>query len=274
MPELPEVETMVRDLATRVSGRRIREATVHWDRIVGHPDANSFVEGVEGRLIQQVSRRGKFAIFDLDDGSTLAVHRGMTGSLLLRRSIEPDDRFVRARLRLDDGSELRLDDARKFGRLFWTGPEANGWQRPWTRLGPEPLSDDFNPGVLKERLAARRVAIKTALLNQTVIAGIGNIYADETLFLARVHPRRPANQLSPVEIERLYDSMRSVLRDAIDGRGTTFSTYRDVNGRSGNHQQRLLVFGREPDPCVRCGTAIERIVVGARGTHLCIRCQV
>jgi formamidopyrimidine-DNA glycosylase len=273
MPELPEVETMVRDLRLRLPGRRIRSTEVYWDRIIGYPDAESFASRIRNRRVATVDRRGKFALFRLEDGGVLAVHRGMTGSLLLRLPGEPEDRFVRARFHLDDGSEMRLDDSRKFGRLFLVDDEANEYRPPWTRLGVEPLDSSFTAATLAGRLAGRRAAIKTALLNQAIVAGIGNIYADEALFRARIHPERSAGTLSKREVGRLRTAITDVLMGAIEQRGTTFSTYRDVDGASGGNQRQLQVFHRHGQPCFRCGGEVKRIVLGARGTHFCPGCQ-
>lgn len=274
MPELPEVETMVRDLADRVVGRKIVNPEIYWERLVGHPTLGEFGQAVSGRRIIGIRRRGKFAIFDLDDRSQLAVHRGMTGSLLLRPSGSPDDRFVRARLALDDGNELRLDDSRKFGRLFWFDSTTPSVTPPWSRLGLEPLSKELTVGELGRRLGRRKASIKSVLLNQKVVAGIGNIYADESLFLAGIDPVRPSGSLSKPEIRRLRDAMQRVLNGAIEARGTTFSTYRDINGSEGQNQRDLMVFRRQPGPCPRCGGEIRRIVLGGRGTHFCSGCQV
>ena len=179
---------MVRDLRDRVTGRTILSASVYWDRLVAYPDGAGFERGVAGGFITAVERRGKFALFTLS-GATLAIHRGMTGSVYHRRDADPEDRFVRALFRLDDDSELRFDDSRKFGRLYLITPEDSDYVPPWARLGPEPLEPDFALR-FRERLARRNAAIKTVLLNQAVVAGVGNIYADESLFRARITPRR------------------------------------------------------------------------------------
>lgn len=263
---------MVRDLRARITGRVIEDVEIYWDRTVGYPSPDRLVSEIQGRPIRGITRRGKFALFDMDEGATFAVHRGMTGSLLLRNRGEADDRFVRARLGLDADVELRLDDARKFGRLYWR-KRGETWVPPWEKLGPEPLSDEFQSETFAHRLSKRKAAIKTVLLNQQIVAGLGNIYADESLFLAGIHPTRMAGTLLPAEIERLRTSVQSVLSKAIGGRGTTFSTYRDIDGEPGSNQHALMVFQRQPGPCDRCGGRITRIVVGGRGTHFCIDCQ-
>ena len=273
MPELPEVETMVRDLRKRLLNRSVRGAEIYWDRIVGYPDVSAFTAGIHGQRIVNVTRRGKFALLALDDDSTLAVHRGMTGSLFLRESNAPEDRFVRARVHLDDDQELRFDDSRKFGRLFLHATKDAGFEPPWQRLGPEPLATPFEMNSFRRSLSRRSAAIKTVLLNQSVIAGVGNIYADEALFLAKIHPTAPAGSLTPGQIKRLCGAITEVLSSAIERRGTTFSSYRDLDGAEGSNQGRLNVFHRHGLPCFNCGAAVQRIVLGTRGTHFCPRCQ-
>ncbi len=264
---------MVRDLRGRLPGRTITDSHVYWDRMVLYPDASSFVARVKGRRVEDIRRRGKYAIFDLDDGSSLGIHRGMTGSLLHRGPGAPDDRFVRARFALDDGYELRLDDSRKFGRLIAIHPDVDEVTPPWEGLGPEPLGSELRPAQFRARFSGRTAAIKTLLLNQRVLAGLGNIYADEALFLARILPTRPANSLSIREMKRLQESIRIVLTEGIDERGTTFSTYRDLDGDAGRHQAGLRVFGKQPGPCPRCGGEIRKMFLQGRGTHFCPRCQ-
>jgi formamidopyrimidine-DNA glycosylase len=273
MPEMPEVETMVRDLQARLPGRTIVDAEVSWDRMIAHPAPPVFVASVRGRRMARVERRGKFALLHLEDGGILAVHRGMTGSLFLRGAEAPEDRFVRVRFRLDGGAELRFDDARKFGRLYLIERSTNGYEPPWQRLGVEPLSAEFTTAALAQGLVGRRGPIKPVLLSQKVVAGIGNIYADEALFRARIHPAKPAGRLSLQAIARLRQAIVDVLAGAIERRGTTFSTYRDVDGESGGNQHELLVFHRQGQPCIRCGAPIRRILLGGRGTHFCPRCQ-
>ena len=268
---------MVRDLRNHVAGRVMCKVEVFWDRTVGYPDVKTFCGGLPGRQVADVSRRGKFALLHLNDGGCLAIHRGMTGSVLVRSTSDTDDRFVRATLEFDGGLELRFSDVRKFGRLFWTGLEepvhANAWIRPWEKLGPEPLSSEFTPELLAATLAKRKLAIKSALLDQKLVAGIGNIYADEALYAAGLNPSRAANSLTPIEIARLCDGIRTVLTGAIDRRGTTFSNYRDIYGSAGRNQTHLAVFHRQGGCCPRCGTQILRTTIGGRGTHFCGSCQ-
>jgi formamidopyrimidine-DNA glycosylase len=274
MPELPEVETMVRDLRTRVVGRTITAVDAPFPGSVVYPGYPEFVQRVAGQEIVDIRRRGKYAGFSLASGDALIVHRGMTGSLLARPTGEPMEPHVRILFGLDDGTELRFDDARKFGKVFVM--ESTGAERPlpWSRMGPEPLGDDFSPDYLHRRVSSRKASIKSLLLNQEIVAGLGNIYVDEALFHAGIHPSRVACALSRPEIDRLYEAIRRVLRQAVGGRGTTFSNYRDIEGRSGRYQTLLQVFRRTGNPCPRCGTSIQRLVVAGRGTHFCPQCQV
>ncbi len=273
MPELPEVETMVRDLAPRVIGRTITGTDASFPGSVIWPDFPEFTERVAGRRITAVSRRGKYAIFTLHSGDALIIHRGMSGSVLLRPASAPLEPYVRIAFGLDDESELRFNDPRKFGKVYVM--EAGGAERPmpWVAMGPEPLETGFTIEVLAERLRNRRALIKPLLLNQEILAGLGNIYVDESLFRAAIHPERRANTLSDAEIERLHAAIRDVLTVAVEGRGTTFDSYTDIDGRAGSYQRDLQVFHRQGEPCPRCGTPVIKFVVGGRGTHICPGCQ-
>jgi formamidopyrimidine-DNA glycosylase len=273
MPELPEVETMVRDLGPRVVGRTITSVEAPFEGSVVWPGYREFVDRVTGQQIMDVTRRGKYAIFSLASGDALIIHRGMTGSLLLRPLDAPMESHVRILFNLDDGRQLRFNDPRKFGKVF--AMEAHGAERPlpWNRMGPEPLDGGFTPDYLADALRERKALIKPLLLGQQVVAGLGNIYVDEALFRAQIHPERRASTLNRDEIERLYRAIRDVLGEAVAGRGTSFSNYVDIEGRAGQYQENLLVFQRVGEACPTCGTDIVRLVVGGRGTHVCPQCQ-
>ncbi|HLJ67163.1 MAG TPA: DNA-formamidopyrimidine glycosylase, partial [Chloroflexota bacterium] len=194
-------------------------------------------------------------------------------SLLLRRAGDEMEPYVRVLFELDDRRQLRLNDPRKFGKVFVMDPTGAERPLPWDRMGPEPLNGSFTPARFRERLRGRTGLIKPLLLNQSVVAGLGNIYADEALHAARIHPERRANTLRPAEIRRLHAAIQEVLAAAVEGRGTTFSNYADIEGRAGQYQSALQVFGRAGAACPRCGAAIVKTVVGGRGTHTCPRCQ-
>ncbi len=268
MPELPEVENYRRDLQNALVGRRFTEVSVDWPRQIATPDVASFVSRVPGQTVQAVERRGKFLIFRLSR-DFLLIHLRMSGRLLIVPGNAPPDPHVHVRFALDDGTELRFRDPRKFGRLYLVDDP----QQVVGELGPEPLAADFTPQRFAAMLAGRRGRIKPLLLNQRFLAGLGNIYTDEALYLARIHPLRTADTLTPEEIERLHGAIQATLRRAIDQRGTSFDPfYRDLQGIPGAYER--VVYGRAGEPCPRCGTPIRRIVVGQRGTYLCPTCQV
>jgi formamidopyrimidine-DNA glycosylase len=273
MPELPEVETMVRDLAPRIAGQRIVGVDASFPGAVVWPEFEEFKRRVTQQEIRHVSRRGKFAIFGLSSEDALIIHRGMTGSLLLRSRHDPMESYVRLRFQLDGGSELRFNDPRKFGKVFVMNAAGAERPLPWAEMGPEPLNGDFTLKVLRTVLQGRTGVIKPLLLNQRLVAGLGNIYVDEALHQARIHPQRRANSLTAAEIKRLHEAIPRVLASAIERRGTTFSSYQDIEGRAGEFQTSLQVFRREGAACYRCGTQIVRLVVGGRGTHICPTCQ-
>lgn len=271
MPELPEVETIVRDLQARLTGRVMTGVVVQWPGSIGAPDPGSFAERLAKRTVTAVRRRGKWIVIELDDGQALLVHLRMTGQLLLESPQCPADEYTRLRFSLDSGMRLRFSDVRKFGRLILTEDPDDVLED----LGPEPLEDDFTVGRFERMLAERRGRIKSLLLNQEFLAGLGNIYVNEALWRAKIHPLRPANSLSGEEVSRLYGAIRSTLRAAIDQGGTTLENgnFRQADGEPGEYAGELLVYGRDEEPCACCGEPIERIVVGQRGTYYCPGCQ-
>ncbi len=270
MPELPEVETIARELRERLVGRTMTGAEVHWPRTIATPSPAEFERQVVGQTVQAVGRRGKFLLLQFSEGPTLLVHLRMSGQLLLEPRPVPLGKHVRVVFTLDDGTTLRFQDQRKFGRMWLVDDP----QVVLSGLGPEPLADDFTPQVLARLIGRRSGMLKPLLLNQSFLAGLGNIYADEVLFRARLHPRRRANSLNEAEVSRLYHAIRQVLGEAITGQGTTFDgMYQRVNGASGSFQDSLLIYGRAGEVCRECGTRIERIALGGRGTHFCPRCQ-
>jgi formamidopyrimidine-DNA glycosylase len=264
------VETIARDLRKAgLPGQTITGVHVHWDRSVATPALPEFRGRVVGQTVRAISRRGKFLRLDLRPPETLLIHLRMTGRLFLLRAADDVHPHLRLVFDLADGRQLRFHDMRKFGRLYLT-PDP---QSILGKLGPEPLSDSFSAADLYARLRTRRTMLKPLLLDQRFIAGIGNIYADEALFLAGLHPCRRTVDLSEQEAEALYHAVRRVLTLAISDRGTTLEDYRTVTGKPGEHQDSLQVFRRSGQPCPRCGQRIERLVVAGRGTHICPRCQ-
>jgi len=271
MPELPEVETIRCDLLPRICGRAIIAVRITPDAVplVDGASPAEFESRIKGRRIEGLSRRGKYFILHLSGGLYLVVHLRMTGALLHRDARAPADRYVRAVLSLDDNTELRFADLRKLGRLRLASDpgEVVG------RLGPEPLDVAFTAAVLRQAIGRRKAPIKTVLLDQRALAGLGNIYADEALFAARIHPQRRADTLTEADNRRLHRSIRRVLRDALDNRGASFRDYVDGGGREGMHQFHVKVFRRTGQPCYVCGVEVARAKVGGRSTHFCPRCQ-
>jgi formamidopyrimidine-DNA glycosylase len=270
MPELPEVETVARGLHPELSGRSIIAAAADWPRTIVYPPIDEFLARVAGRSIQSVGRRGKYVIIRLDQGHLL-IHLKMSGRLQVTPSDDPLDKHTHTIFDLDDGRQLRFHDVRKFGRVYLVDtPET-----VTSKLGPEPLADELTLDAFRELLAPRSGRLKSLLLNQAFLAGLGNIYADEALFVARLHPLRKADTLTLDEEEALYGAIRLVLARAIAGRGTTLDDqgYRDASGQAGSFQEQIAVYGRTGAPCATCRNPIERIVVGGRSTHFCPRCQ-
>ena len=295
MPELPEVETVARDLQRWVAGATIAEATVHWERTIRHPQpAERFAAEIAGATIRRATRRAKTVLLHLDDGRVMTVALRMTGALIVAEPGTPDDPYARVVFRLADGRELRYRDVRKFGRIgLWPGGGlrsvgagggarskrvAEGTRRyrigeVFSGHGPEPLSGGFTVRRMAERLSRRSAKLKTLLLDQSFIAGVGNIYADEALWRSRLHPLRAANSLDERDVRRLHRAVRQVLREGIANRGASFSDYVGADGEPGANAERLAVYRRTDQPCYRCGRRIERIIVGQRSTHFCPHCQ-
>lgn len=272
MPELPEVETIRADLARQLAGRQFTGAEVFWERTIARPAAARFGPMLAGRRIVEIGRRGKFLVFGLDQGATLVAHLRMTGRLRLRPAGAEHGRHLRAVLYLDGGEELHFEDQRKFGRLYLVCDESE-LQQVLAKVGPEPLASTFTLDELHRRLDGRRARLKPLLLDQRFLAGLGNIYADEALFRARLHPLRRSDTLVPEEVARLHEGILEALREGIRHRGTTLASYRDAWGTAGRNQERLLVFRQQGRPCPRCGTPIEKLRVAGRGTHVCPSCQ-
>ena len=272
MPELPEVETVCRTLEAGLAGRRIAEVTrIAWDRTIAEPAPELFRELLQDRLVLGVERRAKYVVIKLDGGEALVVHLRMTGRLTLADAEEEPATHTRVALRLEDGGQLFFDDARKFGRIWLL--DQSGLDVLQARLGPEPLDEALTAEEFRTLLRRRKGRLKPLLLDQKLIAGLGNIYVDEALWMARLHPLRTVPSLDDSAIDRLYAAIRGVLQAAIEHRGTSLSDYRDAWGERGDNQNFLQVYQQAGSPCPRCGTPIERMVVAQRGTHVCPYCQ-
>jgi formamidopyrimidine-DNA glycosylase len=271
MPELPEVETYARQLQPYVAGRTVTGIDVLWDRSIAVPSIDELCRRLIGQTVVDVTRRGKYLTFVLSNGDRLLIHLKMSGRVRIDKSgtaRQPHDRVV---FFLDDGLEMRFNDMRKFGRVYLVGGD-NPVTGP---LGPEPLSADFASSDFAALIHKRSGAIKPLLLNQTFLAGLGNIYTDEALYRARIHPLRRANQLTDEEIEALYHAIRDILRLSIESQGTSFDGVYSgaLRETSAKYQSYLQVYGRAGLTCPRCQQLIQRIVVGGRGTHVCPSCQ-
>jgi formamidopyrimidine-DNA glycosylase len=270
MPELPEVETIARGLREPLVGRTFSGVTVNWPRMVAAPTPEEFGAQLVGRQVMSVGRRAKYVVIGLDRGHLL-IHLKMSGRLQISPVAEPSDKHTHILFDLDDGRQLRFQDTRKFGRVYLVDDP----QQVTGGLGPEPLADDFTLDDFRRRLARRSGRLKPLLMNQQFLAGVGNIYADEALFAARLHPLRRANSLKPDEQAHLYEALRSVLGQAVASRGTTLDDrgYVDARGQAGAYQAQIAVYGRTGQPCSLCQTSIERMVIGGRSAHFCPRCQ-
>ncbi len=275
MPELPEVETVRRDLEKLIVGRRITSCWIAPDapRLVQLITPAEFCRQLSGRSVAGIRRRGKYLIIDLDDERAWVLHRRMSGNILYRVPQDPADDYVRATFALDDGHELRWTDLRKFGTM-WIVEDAT---MVMETLGPEPLEAAFTPEVLRERARRRTAPIKSMLLDQTVLAGMGNLYTDEALHYAKIHPLRPANKLKPDDWRRLHAGIIRALRLGIEARGsslgTTLRDHINVDGAPGQNQATVQAYGREGAPCFACGTAMRRLRIGGRSSVFCPKCQ-
>jgi len=273
MPELPEVETVVRDLRSAgLEGRTITDARVYWPRTVDGLSARAFRARLKGQRVNDIARHGKYIIMRLSDDCVL-VHLRMTGKLCFAEDGARRGKHEHVVLRLDDGRTLRFHDTRKFGRWWVMADPAE----KLAALGPDGLDPRLTRQVFVKRLARHSGMLKPLLLNQAVVAGLGNIYVDEALFEAGLHPRRRCATLSADELGRLYRAVRTVLRRGVRSMGTTLGSgdgnFYSVAGRRGRNQDRLKVFRRQGLPCPRCGTTVQRTTVAQRGTHFCPGCQ-
>lgn len=274
MPELPEVETYVRELAPQLSDSCVQAAQIYWQRTIATPSAPLFAQRILGSRFVGFGRRGKYMLLGLADGMTLIVHLRMTGKLLVKAAGSVAAPHTRVVLDLVDGRHIHFHDTRKFGRIWLVSDT----ESVLAKLGPEPLSDKFTRKDFAERLAGRRASIKALLLDQAILAGVGNIYADEALFLAGINPKRQGGTLTDPEIMRLHQTVQEVLLRgiALQGSslgGSSLQNYVRPGGDPGGFQEEFQVFRRTGKPCPQCETPIERIVLAQRSTHFCPTCQ-
>jgi formamidopyrimidine-DNA glycosylase len=280
VPELPEVETVVRDLRPQLSGRTIASVELTKDplirgRLIRYPSARQFVQRLRGRTIRTMERRGKYIVVPLDqNGELLVIHLGMTGHLRVWEPEEAPVKHTHVRALLDSGLELRYDDQRQFGRLLLGTQEELVAARAFpARLGPEPIHGDLTEAEFERLIRARRRPVKSALLDQSFLAGVGNIYADEACFRAGIRPSRWTHRLTGRERRALYSAIQEVLENSIAARGSSIINYVDAFGLRGSNQEKLLVYGRSGQPCLRCGTPLQGTRLAGRGTVYCRKCQ-
>ena len=269
MPELPEVETIKNELLPHIVGHCITGVTLFWDGIVRQPSVKEFCSRLIGQRITGVNRRGKYLIFGLNSANELIIHLRMTGSLLLKPASAEPEKFVRAILHLEKNTVLHFNDPRKLGAMWLIEDE----KTVIGKLGAEPLEASFTPQVLAQQLSKRTAPIKALLCDQTIIAGIGNMYADEALHAAKIHPLRKANGLSSQEIQRLYRAINHVLLQAISKKGASIDTYKRPSGENGTAHHSFHVAHQGGKPCPSCGTIIQRLAIRNRGCYFCPNCQ-
>lgn len=275
MPELPEVETIRSQLAERITGRTVVGMEIVDAKFAEPAEPAELIAAVEGRRIDEVGRRGKYLLWQFDDGEVFALHLRMTGRLHWRAGPPPEEvRFLRATFTLDDGASMTFSDMRRFGRAWMLPRDTDEREAYWAgRVGPEPLADSFTGDDFAERISRRSGPIKAVILNQAVVAGVGNMYADEALFRAGIHPLRPASSLSLTEARKLHRAIRDRLRLAIKKGGASIDDYRDGLGNKGEMQEMLRVHLHEGEPCPKCRTTIVKSRVAQRGTYVCSTCQ-
>jgi len=267
VPELPEVETIKNELSPHITGKRFIDVTVLDAKLVRQPSVEDFRQKLIGQKINSLERRGKYLIFHLSGSEVLIIHLKMSGVLLLNP--EQADRHVRVIFHLDNNSQIVFTDRRRLGGIWLVKDE----QSIIGKLGPEPLTPEFTAETLVQRLQKHKAPIKAVLLDQAFLAGIGNMYADEALFAARIHPLRKANSLSPQEIKNLHKAIVDVLRSAIDKKGASVDTYKLPGGQLGTAHSNFSVAHRAAKPCPICGTPIQRLAIRNRGSYFCPNCQ-
>lgn len=272
MPELPEIETIRRSLARSIVGRRFDAVTVHDARLRLPVSQAMLRRQLVGRRIGGIDRRSKYLLIELDE-LVLVLHLGMSGRLLRQPAADPRLPHTHVRFTLDDGTELRFVDPRRFGLVFVVRRASLAAHPRFADLGPEPLADEFTASVLAARAGTARRPIKNVLMDAAVVVGVGNIYACEALHRAAIHPGTVARRIRAARWERLHAALQEVLRDAVEARGTTLQDFRDSDGVYGGFQFRLAVYGREGENCSRCGRSVKRIVQAGRSTFYCPGCQ-
>lgn len=274
MPELPEVHTVVMGLNKLLRGKKIVNTHIYEEMIIGYPQKEEFIKLSEGKKIKSLARRGKYIIVDFNDNNhKLVVHLRMSGKLLYKKRNDEKDKHTHVIFEFNDGTDLRFNNIRKFGRLYIITEKELEKAGNLSNLGIEPLSDEFTSDLFKEMLDAKKGMVKPLIMNQEFIAGIGNIYADEALFMANIRPDRKANTLNEQEIKDLYNAIRVILKKGIKMGGTSVSDYVNALGKSGQFQHELNVYKKEGEKCEKCGEEIEKKKVSGRSARFCPNCQ-
>ena len=273
MPELPEVETVKRTLEEKITGLSITAVEIFLPKIIKTPGPDELAARLPGKKIKKLERRGKYLLFHLTGDFVLVVHLRMTGRLVYSPPDAPEIPHTHVVFGLDNGDQLRYADLRQFGQISLVKTDDLTSLHGLCSLGCDPFDPGFTRELLRKELKNKRAMLKALLLDQSFVAGLGNIYADEVLFRAQLHPQRQSHTLTPREASRLYHAIREVLREAIANRGTSIRDYVDGEGREGNYQNLLRVHAREGNPCVKCGKPIIRVRLGGRSTYYCPHCQ-
>lgn len=274
MPELPEVETIKESLKGNILFKKIVDLEVFCSSVVKYPELPEFIKNIKNKKVKSLGRRGKFLIIKLSGNYNLVVHMGMTGQLVYYDSRGYFDRHTHLIFNFEDETRMHFNDIRKFGGLWLVKKDWDKFVPGLTELGVDPLQEEFSLEKFHKMLENKKGIIKHYLLNQKNLAGLGNIYTDEVLFQAGIQPERLISQISPREREKLYYAIKNILGKAIKARGTSVVNYTDGNGNQGSYQEQLMVYKKLGKPCQICGTSIERIVLGGRGTYFCPSCQV
>lgn len=273
MPELPEVETIKKTLNQLVINKTITEVNVYWPNIIKKPnDVEEFKHKLIGQTIKRVHRKGKFLLFELND-YMLVSHLRMEGKYSIHSVVEPLKKHTHVVFSFSNNEQLRYNDVRKFGTMHLIPKGEENLKKPLNQLGPDPFEEQFTCRYLCNQLGKTSRVIKVALLDQTIVSGLGNIYVDEVLFRARIHPLKKSNELSESEINAIRKHAIDTLNEAVTKGGTTIRSYVNGQGEMGMFQQELFVYGQESHPCKQCGQTIEKLKVGGRGTHICSNCQ-
>lgn len=272
MPEMPEVEQVRKTLTPHIKGKVITNVEIYLDRLIKHPSPEAFIKGLLGKTIEDVARKGKYLVLQTAAKQKLIVHLRMTGALIAQSSTAPEPKYAKIKFSLSDGVTLWFTDIRTFGTLYLV-TDNDMYIEGYETLGPEPLSEGFTPAYLAPLAAKSRKPIKTFILDQKIIAGLGNIYADECLALSKILPMRLANSLNGDEIVRLCEAINAVIAQGIRNHGTTFRDYKDGEGNKGDNQNHLLVYSRSGEPCKECGTTLLQTKIGGRGSVYCPHCQ-